>query len=134
MMIDIRDAWVRPSMMWARFSSSGISAMSGLHMCVELSFDPSGILMEIVLIASCKFLTGVPGRKKCLFAPASSMASFLVIYIIDVEYVVSICLLVQFLMIFLSLSSLVASSVSMLMVLCVVVYNELKVFGSRLFI
>ena len=47
MLIDISDAWARPGMMCARFFFPGISAMSRLHVCVDLSFDPSGRLMEI---------------------------------------------------------------------------------------
>ena len=40
-----------------------MTEMSRLHVCVELSFDPSGILMEIDLLAGCKLFTGVTGRK-----------------------------------------------------------------------
>ena len=62
-LVDIRDAWVRPGMVWARFAFSGIPAMSRLHVCVDLSFDHSGRLIDIGLLAGCTFFTGVPGRK-----------------------------------------------------------------------
>ena len=94
MLIDIRDAWARPRTMCAHFFLSGIPSMYRLHVCVDLSFDPSGRLMEICLLDGCTFFTGITGRKKCLVAPVSAMASCLGIYIIDVEYAVSICLLV----------------------------------------
>ena len=110
--------------------------MSMLHVCVDLSFDQSGKLMEICLLSSCTFLTGVPCGKKLPLDPASSMASCLVICIIDVDYYVSICLLGQLLvLIFLSsLLSVVASSANLLVVLCVMGYNDLPVVSYRLFL
>ena len=84
--------------MCACFSFSCIPAMSRLHMCVDLIFDPSGILTEIGFLAGCTFFTGVPGRTKFSVAPVSDMASCLGICITDAEYAVSICLLVWFLM------------------------------------
>ena len=109
-----------------------MTAMSRLHVCVDLSLDPSGKLIEIGLLAGCTFVTGVPGRTKFPVAPASATASCLVIYIIYVEYAVSIYLLFRLLMIivFLSSSSVVASGANLLVVLGVVGYNELTVFGS----
>ena len=80
--------------MCARFSFSGMPAMSRLHVCVDLCFDLSIILMDIGLLDVCTLFTGVPGRTKFLVAPVSDMASCLNICIIDVDYAVSICLLV----------------------------------------
>ena len=62
-LIDIRDAWARHGTVLAHFSFSGIPVMSRLHVCVDLSFYPSGRLIEIGLLAGCTFFTGVPGRK-----------------------------------------------------------------------
>ena len=61
--IDIRDAWSRPGTMWSRFTFFGVLSMSRLHVCVDLSLDLSGRLMEICFIASCTLFTGLPGRK-----------------------------------------------------------------------
>ena len=83
-LIDIMDAWARPGTMCSRFAFSGIPAMSMLHVCVDLSLDPSMRLTEIYLLAGCTFFTGVPGRKKCPVDSASTMASCLIIFIIDV--------------------------------------------------
>ena len=103
-LIDIMYAWERPWMIWARFYFSGIPAMSRLHVCVDLSFDLSGILMEIGLLDGCKLISGFYGRTKCPVSTASDMDSCLFIFIIDVVYDVSICLLVQLLMIIVLLS------------------------------
>ena len=35
--------------------------MSRLHVCVDLSLDPSEILIEIGFFSGCTFFTGVPG-------------------------------------------------------------------------
>ena len=51
-LIDISDVWARPGMMRSHFTFSGIPEMYRLHLCVELSFDPSGRFMEIFLLAS----------------------------------------------------------------------------------
>ena len=64
------------------------------YVCVDLSFDPYGRLMEIGLPDGCVFFTGVPGRTKCPVAQVSDMDSCLDICITDVEYATSICLLV----------------------------------------
>ena len=69
-------------------------SVSRLPVCVDLSLDPSGILMEIGLLDGCIFFTGVPGSKEYPVAPVSAMASCLIICIIDVEYDVSIFLFV----------------------------------------
>ena len=118
--------------MWARFYLSGMPAMSRLHMCVDLSVDLSGRLTEIGFIAGCTFFTGVLGRTKYPVAPESDMASFLAICIIDIDYAFFICSLVRLLIIIVlsSLSSVGASSTNILVVFCVVGYNELTVFGS----
>ena len=91
--------------------------------------------MEISLLAGCTLFLGVPGSTKFTVAPSAAMASCLVIYIIDAEYYVSICLLVQLLMtiVLSSSSSVVDSSANILVVLCVVGYNELTVVGSIFF-
>ena len=91
--IDIRDAWSRPGTMWARFEISGIPAMSRLHVCVDLSFDMYGRLMEICLLSGCKLFTGVTGRTQFTVSPAIDIYPFLVICIFDIEYALSICLL-----------------------------------------
>ena len=98
MLIDISDVWERPGTMCARFAFCGMSAMSRLDLCVDLSFDPSGRLTEIGLFDGCKFITAVPCRKKCLVALVSAMSSCLDICITDVKYAVSICLFVRLLM------------------------------------
>ena len=98
-LIDISDEWARPGTMRARFPFSGMNAMSRLHVCVDLSFDPSGRFMEIDLLAGCVFCFWSSWQEKCPVAPASTMAYCLVICIIDIEYAVSIYLLVLLLMI-----------------------------------
>ena len=135
-LIDIMYAWERTGNMCERFSLSGMPAMSRLHVCVDISFYPSGRLMGLGFLAGCKFFTGVTGRKKCPVALVSSMASCLDICIIDVEYSVSICLLVWFLMmiVLLSSSSLVASNANLFVVLFEVGYNKLTVVGSIFFL
>ena len=77
MLIDISDVWERPGTMCARFAFCGMSAMSRLDLCVDLSFDPSGRLMGIGFLAGCIFFTGVPGRMKYPVAPVSDIASCL---------------------------------------------------------
>ena len=72
-LIDIIDAWESPRMIWSQLFFSGIPVMSRLHGCVDLSFDLSGILMEIGLLDVCTLLTGVPGRKKCPVSPECAM-------------------------------------------------------------
>ena len=78
--------------MCERFASYGIPAMSRLQVCVDFSFDPSGIFIEICVIAGCTFFTGVPGRKKCPVDPVSTMVSCLDSCISGVENAVSIFL------------------------------------------
>ena len=131
--IDIRDAWARTGTMWESFAFSGVPSISRLYVCVDLSFDLSGILIVIGLIAGCTLFTGVTGRTKCLVAPASAMASCFVILIIGVWYAVFVFLFFRLLMIvvLLSLSSVVDSSTNILLVLCVVVYNKFTVLFSR---
>ena len=73
-------------MICARFAFSGMPAISRLHVTVELSFDPSGRLTEIGLLASCILFTVVPGRAKCPVATVSAMDSCLDICIADVDY------------------------------------------------
>ena len=80
--------------MCARFAFSGMTAISRLHVCVDLSFYPYGRLMKIGLLAGCTFFTGFPGSTKCPVAPVSAMTSSLGIYIIDVDYSFSVYLLV----------------------------------------
>ena len=55
MLIDTRDVWMRPGTISARFSFSGMTEMYRLHVCVDLSLDLSGILMEIGLLAGCTY-------------------------------------------------------------------------------
>ena len=83
-LIDIRDVWARPGTMWAHFVSSGMPSMSRLHVCLYLSSDLSGRLMDICLLAYFTLFTVFPGRKKYPVFPASAMASCFVICIIDV--------------------------------------------------
>ena len=104
-LVDMMDAWARPGTMWAHFDFSGMSSMSRLHVCVDLSLDPSGRLMEIGFLAGCRFFTGVPCKTKCSVAPESITTSCLVICMIDVEYYVSICLFIRLLIIIVLLSS-----------------------------
>ena len=121
MLVDISDVWAMPGTICACFSFSGMPAVSRLHLCVDLSFDLSGTLMEMGLLAGCTFFTGFPGRTTYLVAPLSAMASCLDIYTTDVEYAVSIFLLVWLLtmIVLLSSSSLVASSANLIVVLFV---------------
>ena len=80
--------------------------MSGSHMCVDLSFDLSRRFADIGLLPGCTLFDRVPGRKKFPVAHIFAMEYCLDICIIDVEYAVSIYLLVRLLMmIFLSSSS-----------------------------
>ena len=73
--------------------------MSRLHVCVDLSLDPSGRLIVIGLLDCCTFFTIVPGRKTFPVTPASDMAYLLVLLMINVEYAVSIFLFYRLLMI-----------------------------------
>ena len=66
--------------------------MCRLHVCVDLSLYPSGILMKIRLLAGCTLFTGIPSMTKFLVAPESNMVYCFVICIIDVKYAVSVCL------------------------------------------
>ena len=84
--------------MCARFAFSGMPDMLRFHVCVDLIFELSGRLMEIDLLSGFTFVTGVTGRKKCPFVPASTIASCLVICIIAVDISFSVCLFVQLLM------------------------------------
>ena len=93
---DIIDAWERPRTMCERFAFSVMPEMYRLHVCVDLSFYLSGKLVNIFLLDGCIFFTGVPGNKKCPVAPVSAVGSGLEIYITDVKYAVSICLLFRF--------------------------------------
>ena len=70
--------------------------MSRLHVCTDLSLDPSGRLIDIGLISGCIFLNFVPGRKQCTVDPASDIAFLFFIFISDVEYSVSVVLGVLF--------------------------------------
>ena len=74
-MIDTRDVWDMTGTMWESFAFSGMPSMYMIHMCVDLSFYPSGILSVIGLLAGCTFFTGVTGRKNIPVDPASAMAS-----------------------------------------------------------
>ena len=74
-LIEIRYAFARPGTICEIFAYSGILVMSRSHVYVNLSLDPSGIFIEIGLIAGCRLFTGVPGRTKCPVAPASVIAS-----------------------------------------------------------
>ena len=96
-LVDIRDMCARPGTMCARFFVSGINSRYRLHVFIDLSLDPSGILTVMDLISDCKFFTGIPGRTKFTVATASDIASLLVIFMINVEYALSIfmCLVVD---------------------------------------
>ena len=50
-LIEIRYECASPGNMCERFAVSGIPSMSRLHVCVDLSLDPSGRLIKIGLIA-----------------------------------------------------------------------------------
>ena len=104
-LIEIRDACARTGTICESFSVSRVTSMSRLHVCVDLSLDISGELIEIVLISGCKLFTGVPGKTKFPVAPASDIASLFVIFVVDVEYVVSILLGIWLLMIVILSSS-----------------------------
>ena len=95
----------------ARFFFQVMPAIFRLHAFLDFSFDSSGKLMEIGLIAGCNVFTGVPGRNKFPVAPVSNMASCLDICHTYVEYAVFICLRVRLFMmiVFSSSSSLIAS-------------------------
>ena len=80
-------------------------------MCVDISLDPSGRLIEIGFIAGFKFFTGVRVRTKYPFAPASDIASVFFIFNTDVEYAVYIVLGVRLLIIFVLALSLSLSPV-----------------------
>ena len=47
MLVDISDVWVMPGTICACFAFSSMPAVSRLHVCVDLSFDLSWILVEI---------------------------------------------------------------------------------------
>ena len=132
-LIDIRYVWARPGTICEFFAFYGNASVSRLNVDVYLILHQSGRLMEIDFLAGCTFVTGVPGKKTFLVAPASTMASCLVICIIDVDYALSVCLFAWLLMIIvLSLSSSVVSSgANTLVILCVVGYNKLILVSSR---
>ena len=113
-----------------------MTSTSRSHVCVELSLDPYGILIEIGLGAGCKLFTNVPGRKKFPVSPASAISSLFVIFVSDVEYSVSVVLFFQLLMIvvlsFSSSSSSVSSSANILQVLCWLGYKTFTEFSFRL--
>ena len=123
--------------MSASFSVSGMISMSRLHVYIDPILDPSRRLIEISFIAGCKLFTGVPSRKKCPIYPASTIASLFFIFMINVEYSVSILLGIWLLMIVVfsssSLSSAVDSRENLLLVLCWVGYNESTEFSSKIF-
>ena len=60
-LVEIRDVCARPGTICASFSSSEVPSMSRSHVCVDLSLDMSGRLIEIGFFAGCTFFTGVPG-------------------------------------------------------------------------
>ena len=67
----------------------------GCHQClvhtyVDISLYPLRRMIKIGFISGFNFFTDVPGRTKCPAAPASEIASILVIFNTDVEYAVSI--------------------------------------------
>ena len=75
MLIEMRDACVRPGTIFTSFACYGMPSMSRSHLCVDLSLDLSGILIVIGFLAHCTLFTGVPGRIKCPVSPASSITS-----------------------------------------------------------
>lgn len=64
----------RPGTICACFASLGNHGISNSHVCVDLIFPPSAVFIMSGLVATCKFLTGAPGKRKCPVAPASAMA------------------------------------------------------------
>ena len=64
---------------------------------MDISLDPLGIFIKISFISGFKRITGVPGRTKCPVAPASAIASVFVIFNTDLEYTVSIVMVVRLL-------------------------------------
>ena len=80
--------------------------MSRLNVCVDMSLDSSGRLIEIDFIACFKLVTGVIGRKKFPVAPAYVIAPFLIVFMIYVDYALSISVGVRLLMIVILSSSL----------------------------
>ena len=107
--------------MCASFAVYGIPLIYRLHVYIDLSLDPSGILIDIGLLSGCKLFNGVTCRKKCLISPASAIASLFVIFMIVLEYAVSILLGVRLSMIVVlssySSSSAVASRATILLLL-----------------
>ena len=55
-LVGIRALCVRSGNICASFASSGMLSMSRSHVCVDLSLDTSGMLVEIGLTAGCNFL------------------------------------------------------------------------------
>ena len=121
--------------MCASVAVSGMPSIYRFHVCVDLSLDLYGRLIQIGFIDGCKFFNGVSGRTKCPVAPASAISFLFFIFVIDVEYDVSVLLGVQLLMIVISSSTsssfLVASRANLFLILCWVGYNEFTEFGSR---
>ena len=62
MLVEMRYACASTGTICASFACSGMPSMFRSHVCIDLSFDPYGRLIEIGLSAGCKFFTGVPGR------------------------------------------------------------------------
>ena len=50
-LVEIMDACARHGTICARFACSGMPSMSRSYVCVDLSLDPSGRLIEIGLIS-----------------------------------------------------------------------------------
>ena len=76
-----------------------MTSISRSHVCIDLSLDMSGRLIEIGLSSCCKIFTSVTGRTKCPVDPESAISSLFFIFVSDVEYAVSIVVGVWLLMI-----------------------------------
>ena len=70
---------------------SGSRGISKLHVCVDNSFDPSGIMICIGFWAGCLFIAGAPSTKKCPVAPESEMAHWTALVILFVSSDIAAC-------------------------------------------
>lgn len=71
---DMRDAWARPGMTCARVAACGRPGMSRLQVWLEVSFEPSGRVTVIGLLAITLLMTCVWGIMKWPVAPVSARA------------------------------------------------------------
>ena len=88
----------------------GSHVMSKLHVCVDVMLLPFGIVMPIVLSATCKLVTGAPSTRKWSVAPESEMAYSIAILSLSVLGV--FCALLEITTVLSSLSYLFANTVN----------------------